>query len=319
LIIEIPNEHDFHRSATGLLNSAWGEVVDLISEFSNISDVAIYKDFDEIDSERYWDAAKQALASSSAMVQQAVEFYIKGRIVSISPFLLISGSPISTWPKNCTKHDICFSDFRTVDAQDLIRLHDAVYPVRFTEEFSQWFTQMRTLRNRIMHSIDHKLFIKPEVLIESILYAHNYFSPGQKWMKTRSNYLDNTPVNSVKYFQESKDHDSYVLLQIHEEARTVIGKITPSIAKKYFGYIKKKRRLYCPSCYQTLSNMDLFDSRLMDNILETFQKVDSSFYSCFICDYSGELIREECTVDRCGGKLIDKELRICLSCGSKSL
>jgi hypothetical protein len=101
LILDFPTKHDFFNAANDYLNSSWGSVIELITEFEELR--GVFEDSEhENESKRYWNSAKQTLISATALVQQAAEFYIKGRISDISPYLLISGSPQS-WPKGCSK------------------------------------------------------------------------------------------------------------------------------------------------------------------------------------------------------------------------
>ncbi|WP_462167473.1 hypothetical protein [Pseudoalteromonas sp. GB43] len=94
MIIDFPTKDDFFNAATDYLNSSWDSVVELISEFEKIVDL-IDDSKHSVESKRYWGSAKQTLIIATALVQQAVEFYIKGRIANVSPYLLISGSPQS--------------------------------------------------------------------------------------------------------------------------------------------------------------------------------------------------------------------------------
>lgn len=69
-----------------------------------------------------------SLSSSLSLVQQAIEFFLKGAIVDTSPYLLIVDEP-RNWPAGCSMQDIPFANFRTLDAQDLPRVHDTVAPM----------------------------------------------------------------------------------------------------------------------------------------------------------------------------------------------
>ena len=139
MILEFPTKEDFYNVADGFLNSSWDSVIEHLHEFEVLYNVTEGLD-GENESKRYWASAKQTLVSATALVQQAVEFYIKGRIVDVSPYLLIPGNPQS-WPKGCNKSDIEFSAFRTLDAQDLIKV-----PIQFARSAlaTNSFNGMRT-------------------------------------------------------------------------------------------------------------------------------------------------------------------------------
>jgi hypothetical protein len=76
----------------------------------------------------YWFKAQPALANAFGLIQQAMEMALRGRIASISPFLLISRDP-KDWPKTVENGAVPFSDFRTLDAADLIMVHQIPRPI----------------------------------------------------------------------------------------------------------------------------------------------------------------------------------------------
>lgn len=313
LILDFPTKDDFFYAATDYLNSSWDSVVELISEFEEI--VGLIDDSKHsAESERYWGSAKQTLISATALVQQAVEFYIKGRIVDVSPYLLISGSPQS-WPKGCNKKDIEFSLFRTLDAQDLLKVHDTVCNTRFTDQFVQWYEKLRVIRNKVMHTVDKSLTVKPVEVIEFILFAYHYFSGSNSWFESRKQYLNKTPVNSVQMFKEEDNTDSYTLNGLLNEFKTVSEVLSPAKVKLYFNYNKKKRSLHCPSCYQIVSQMHFWDHEFIHRCAETYQLTESdNSYKCCICNYSGTISSKKCEEEDCEEKLIDDESGLCLSC-----
>lgn len=312
MIIDFPTKDDFFNAATDYLNSSWDSVVELISEFEKIVDL-IDDSKHSVESERYWGSAKQTLISATALVQQAVEFYIKGRIANVSPYLLISGSPQS-WPKGCSKKDVEFSLFRTLDAQDLLKVHDTVCGTRFTDQFVQWYEKLRVIRNKVMHTVDKSLTVKPVEVIEFILFAYHYFSDTGSWFESRKHYLDKTPVNSVQMFEEDNT-ESYTLNALLNEFRTVMEVLTPAKVKLYFNYNKTKRSLHCPSCYQVVSQMDFWDHEFIHDCAKTYQLTESEgSYECCICNYNGTLLSKMCEEECCEERLIDSKSGLCLSC-----
>lgn len=315
MIIEIPTSSDFLESANDLLHAAWDQITELLIEFNEIGDSEYDEEFDDSDYGRHWKSAKQTIITSYAMVQQGVEFYIKGRISLVSPFLLLTGSP-SSWPKKCDKEDIDFSSFRTVDAQDLIKLHDTVYGDRFTDQFRQWYEKMRVSRNKIMHTVDKRLLVKPEDLLEAILYANQYFCGKNSWLRSRFEYLDGTSAHSIRYIREQDNHKSYVMLQVHTEMGITIDKLQPAKAKEYFEFDKRKRGYICPQCYEVLSNLDFFEPEYHDNFIKPYQEVSENSYCCRICEYTGSVTGETCFEEDCESTLVDKDKGICLICGA---
>ncbi|HFG1611539.1 TPA: hypothetical protein ACGFXY_003672, partial [Vibrio cholerae] len=135
MINNIPTNDDFYKAGRELLDLAWDMIVKLLL---NLKEGEYYGvDSDEI-SEEYWSKAKRQLTTSLSITQQGIEFLIKGRICQISPFLLIIESP-SKWPSPYRESVIDFNEFRTLDAQDLVRVHDTFSEVPFDKSFVKKF------------------------------------------------------------------------------------------------------------------------------------------------------------------------------------
>ena len=318
MIVDIPTSSDFFDSATDLLHSAWDQVAGLLVEFDEIGDFAyeaLDEEFDDSDYEQYWKAAKQVLTTSFTMVQQGVEFFIKGRIASVSPYLLLAGNP-SVWPKKCDKEDMSFSFFRAIDAQDLVKLHDTVFNERFSDQFRTWYEEMRASRNKIMHTVDKKVSLNPESVFATILYAHEYFCGEKNWVRSRFEYLDKTPTNSMRYIRQHEGHKPYVLLQVHTELGVIVGKLQPSKVDRYFGFQKRRKSYNCPSCYEVLTDLDYFEPGYHNEYFKPYQRINENAFFCCVCSYFGTISGERCIEENCDSKLVDNEKGLCLVCGA---
>lgn len=338
MIIDIPTRDEFEKSALDLMNTAWSQVSELLIEFNDLApliegslriDIApeirpdghnyiSYASDESItrNTEAYWKASRQTMLIALTLVQQAVEFFIKGRLVSISSHLLIDMST-STLPKQCTQQDIPFSSFKTIDAQDLIKIHDTVYPDRFDDGFKTWYTNMRTLRNKIIHIVANEIQVSPEQILEDILYIQQYFVPSSDWITERINYLLRTPANSIDFLQQDAEFVyQHVMRQVYGELEAIIKKLQPSIIKKYLGYDKTRHALYCPSCYKILSAHDYFDAD-NEEPLKAFQTINrtSDDYKCFVCSLNRRMVFHEKSCEECGERLINPDDGICLACG----
>ena len=126
MIKDVPSSQDFFEAGIELFDFAWDTVSPLWTNLSEAEEEGV--DTAEV-SEQYWAAAKRRLTTALAMTQQGVEFILKGKIAEISPHLLLAGSH-DRWPSPYEGHDLTFSQFKMVDAQDLIRLHDTVIGVQ---------------------------------------------------------------------------------------------------------------------------------------------------------------------------------------------
>lgn len=313
MILDFPTKIDFFGAANDYLNSSWGSVIELLSEFEEMRSVVEDSDHEE-ESERYWSSAKQTLISATALVQQAVEFYIKGKIADVSPYLLISGNPQS-WPRGCAKKDVEFSSFRTLDAQDLLKVHDTVCEQRFSEKFIQWYDDLRIIRNKVMHTVDKSLSVKPEEVIEFILFAHKYFSESETWFESRRLYLEKTPVNSMKTIQDDDDSECYILQSLLIEFRITSDILTPSKIKLYLGFDKKSRSIHCPSCFKIVSRMSFWDHEFIHDCGKTYQEIDKSeVFKCYLCNYQGNVVKTKCEEEGCESEFLDGGTGICFEC-----
>ncbi len=313
MIIEFSTKDDFYHAADGFLNSSWDSVTEHLHEFEALRGAINGLDHED-ESNRYWASAKQTLVSATALVQQAVEFYIKGRIANVSPYLLISGNP-QTWPRGANKKDIEFSAFRTLDAQDLIKVHDTVCPERFSDQFIQWNESMRTIRNRVIHTVDKSLAVTPEEVINSILYTHSYFNASECWFSSRRKYLENTPVNSMKSIRSEENYESHLTHTLLVDYRLTIDILPPAACKKYFSYDKKVKSFHCPSCSHTVSCMDFWDNEFIHDCAKTYQKLsESEVYLCRLCGHEGRILERNCEEYGCEGTLQDSEYGTCFSC-----
>lgn len=177
MIADIPAAKDFYTSGKELLDFAWDMVADLLANMEEAGDFGI--DQDEI-SDAYWASAKRHLTTALSITQQGVELILRGRIADVSPFLLLAGHP-SSWPSPYKGMTIKFSEFRTIDAQDLIKVHDIFCADRFPSDFIDRYNSLRERRNVLMHSIDKNLGVQVIDVIDSVLFMHKRLFPDETW------------------------------------------------------------------------------------------------------------------------------------------
>ncbi|MFG1491717.1 hypothetical protein ABMA58_20875, partial [Oceanospirillum sp. HFRX-1_2] len=176
---------------------------------------------EDVCSEQYWTLAHRQLTTSLAITQQGIEFLIKGRICEVSPYLLISDSP-SKWPSPYENKPIDFSRFRTIDAQDLIKVHDTFASEAFDQGFVRKFNQLRESRNIIMHSISESLDVQVGEVIESLLYMHKTLFPQMVWAKVRKEALKlspNTELGSLNWISNEVCRELSIIVKLLPPAK----------------------------------------------------------------------------------------------------
>jgi hypothetical protein len=102
LITEIPTPEEFAEAALNHLHLAWDIGITLVAELE--PGLGTWDELNKEIAEEYWRLSQPVLANSLALIQQAQEFALKGKIASRSPFLLLSRDP-REWPKRCDKRD----------------------------------------------------------------------------------------------------------------------------------------------------------------------------------------------------------------------
>jgi hypothetical protein len=300
-MVDIPTADDFFTTGKELLNFSWDVVAKLLIDI----DAAEYYgvDSEEI-SDGYWAAAKRRLTTALSITQQGVEFVLKGKIAEISPYLLIVDPP-AKWPSPYDKNTISFSDFRTIDAQDLIRVIDTFAEVPMPVKFADQFHQLRDKRNRIMHSVDKRLTVNVTEVVDSILFMHKALFPNENWPSVRLSFLEEEPDSELGAYEYSTNRVCW-------EISLVIDLLPPSKVKDYFGIGKNQRRYVCPKCISQ-ANTDMgFKYKLA--VLNPKGPTSTQLY-CPVCNLTHTVLREVCKKEDCPGNVLSEEGE-CLTCVS---
>jgi hypothetical protein len=301
LISDVPTPKDFFDSGIELFDFAWDTVANLITNFSDAVEYGV----EEADvSEEYWAGSKRRLTTALAMTQQGVEFILKGKIAEVSPFLLLAEGP-TKWPSPYDGNEISFSAFKTVDAQDLVRLHDTIRDPQLDKDFVVKFTSLRLKRNTISHSVDKKLQVHTTEVIEAILFMYKALFPTENWAKTRTAFIHGDPVATLNGGDYSRNRACC-------EMETVFELLPPAAVERYFGLPRKQRRYICPAC---LYEMDRNDDRTFAiAVLRPKGPTATSLY-CPICDCEHKVVRKDCTAVNCKGNVLSDDDSTCPTCG----
>lgn len=301
MIMDVPSAQDFYDSGIELFDFAWDTVAVLWTSLSEAEEWGV--DAAEV-SEEYWAASKRRLTTVLAMTQQGVEFILKGRIAEISPYLLLADSP-AKWPSPYDGHVLNFSEFKTVDAQDLIKLHDTVQGMALPPAFVDKFNTLRAKRNTISHSIDKKLQVHTSEVIETILSLHKALFPTENWAKVRATFIKNYPDAQL-------DGGEYSVNYACRELAVVMEILPPAAVKEFFQIDKKQRRYICPECLDHANTDADFEYRLA--VLRP-KGAESTRLYCPICDTEYNVLRESCSVKGCPGNVLSEDNDRCLTCG----
>ncbi|BEN68657.1 hypothetical protein [Serratia marcescens] len=309
MVTNIPSADEFYLAGEELLNFAWDAVARLIK---NLDEAYYYGvDKDEV-SEQYWEGANRTLSTSLTVIQQGVEFFLKGKISSISPYLLIADS-LSKLPNVSSVPAIVdFSKFRTLDSQDLIKVYNTFSDVPLEQGIEERFHNMRERRNSIMHSVTDTTDIQVKEVVEYLLFMYKSFFPYKTWAERRVFFLRQSPDSELAA-------EDFAIVATCIEFSEVIKMLSQTEVLKYLGVEKKQRTYFCPKCLDEShknNKLELKLARLRS------KKPDETLLYCPICNLEHRVKRDVCyinnqtsTSDACPGDVISVEYNNCLTCG----
>ena len=146
MITNVPSSNDFKVEALELLALAWDMVASLLHDLHEMEYFIIAGE-SESDGpsvsveakERYWRAARRQLTTALSLTQQGAEFGIKANVANVSPFLLLTDPGLGA-----KADEVDFNSLRTIDAQDLTKVHDATVAPPIDAHRQQRFTDRCT-------------------------------------------------------------------------------------------------------------------------------------------------------------------------------
>jgi hypothetical protein len=302
MIIDIPTPEDFESVGLHLLNSAWDTAASLLCDI----DEAAYFDVDTTEiKEAFWAAARVQLSTALATAQHGSEFLLKGRIARLSPYLLLGAMP-RDWPTGCATKPTPFSDFRTIDAQDLVKVHNTTCDIALPEEFVSQFDELRRKRNAVLHSIDKRLSVHASELLVVVLSINHHLGSEKNWVNVRHQHFKNSPLSKM----HSED---YADQSIVREFSIVRNLLSPAHLKRYFQFDKKQRNYICPNCAYSVAENHGLEPRTA--LLKPNAPKAQSIW-CFVCGETQDIEREDCPEKECKGNVLSEDWGHCLTCGA---
>lgn len=303
MIKDVPTAINFAEHGLMFLNLAWDTVFDLHSDLEELQQYwedAIGEDY----SDSYWKSAKRPLSIAHALSQQGAELILKAKIAEVSPFLLFSGSP-SDWPRGNLDVGISFADFRTIDAQDLIRGCNIVCNSSLPEQFVTMFEKFRKIRNSLFHTVDVRLQFSFKDIVRYILVVAQLIRPGH-WPAIRRAHLLEMP----KYAGDGVD---WVGNQLCSEMDRMINLLEKTDLINIFNFDKKRQRYICTKCYDELNRDG--DPAYPKTAQLNPNRPDSKHLYCFVCGGKTKVLRISCEQKKCKGNVISAGDYQCLTCG----
>ncbi len=301
MITNIPTPDEFETAGLDFLNIAWSFTCALMFNLDD-AEVETWDDDGEVKIE-YWELAQKTLTKSLALTHQGIELMIKAKIIETSPFLIMAGKP-NEWPRKCSTQNTPFSFFKTIDAQEIIKVYNTISSSRLSDEFINQYENLRKLRNRIMHSVDKNIKVHAKDVIIAILETSEILLKPIGWIEARTDYLENEPEVLL-------DHHDSVVDNVYREIDKVIEMLQPAEAKKYFRFNKKQRRYLCLDCNDSYE----FASPDLAQLLPNTPSSVNTY--CILCSKTKKVMRKKCKDKNCKSNVIDVEKNRCLICGEE--
>lgn len=320
MIVEIPDSGDFAQASINLLNLAWQIAADSVkaygdSEIIHPQDVPVTKfvltdtgkevtiggpDLSFTPEEReaaeteFWRRSQPSLGNALSLVQQTVELGLKGRIAGVSPYLLISRDA-RDYPSGSAKADVPFSAFRTLDAADLLRVHNAVCARRLGESFAAWWDAIRRQRNALIHSVSPGVdILRPDDVMEYVLVANKDLHGAAHWFDRRLSYR---LADEIATAHDSDPPHSYG--EVFLEFSYALRCLRPQVAKAHLGYDRRAKTYYCTHCCDDCSHesWDYWDIGRTAQFRPMGRS--STTLRCVVCQRTSSVLREPCPDENC--------------------
>lgn len=304
MITDIPTAADFHMAGLNQLYLAWQIAMRVTHDQQEVEEQAFHLDDEEATAAaaEYWAKSQPVLANAFSLVQQGMEMALKGRIAAISPYLLIARDP-KDWPSGVEARQIPFSEFRTLDAADLVRVHNTFSPMPLDDNFRAFWDGVRRDRNKLMHSVPTKTF-EPVDLIRSILSAAITLYSEMAWPQW---LFQLEAEGAIAAYGLSSDFDYNTVMG---QVDVAVQALAPAETKRFFSFDKRQRAYVCPSCWGHANRDWQEDWPTLAQLRS--KSPDEGKLHCVVCDQTTMVTRLECVNYRCKGNVIHDAM--CLTC-----
>jgi hypothetical protein len=294
MIINTPSPDEYRTYGISYLNLAWD---------SALTDLSQIEEFVEEDDDIFLEHSSdfhRKIGLAITLCHQAIEFFLKGRIAEVSPYLLVANSG-KDWPSVKPDADLDFSDLLTVNSQDLPRIYNAVRSDSLTEEFVQRYNKLRKMRNSLMHSINRNTNVRPKDVLLFILQVSTDILGSHSWIDTRRSYLNDNLYSASKTGETKTD--------LAWEIARVMEIFSKGEVRRLLLDVGDRRQYQCPLCFYSDAEIE---NRFA--VLEPNTPASKSIH-CLVCEESTTILRRDCDHDDCLGNVIFEEDELCLTCG----
>lgn len=305
MIVNEPNHASLNAAALRFHFSAWEIVIDVIRDFDEHYEVISYDNeiARDVEWQQYRKSAQFDLETLFTYVAQASELALRGRICSISPFLLLMNTDNKF---RRTASDIDFSELRTIDAVDVPSVANGVCDAKLSEKFTQQYQMVRSLRNKIVHMGEAGLPFKDEGLITLLCDQYNELWSNKHFFRS---WIGFSSKKRTSYFNDDKNYSDST------DAMLSIPFFSKYLNKgqfnNLFGFSKYRRRYVCHYCCYAAC-LEQHGLELM-YYKSAYLKENNLLY-CGVCENEFGIERKRCVDPHCKGNVIFSDEGFAPSC-----
>jgi hypothetical protein len=313
MLINVPTAEEMEQNALRIYFTAWEHVIKIIDEMLDsevlsfsVSHGRMRPDQDNAqDIDEYIARSQSDLQIAYTLIQQSQEIALKAKICKVSPFLLLLGTDVRTWPGS-----VDFTRFRTLDAVDLVRVVNAVSPQSLSNKFINMFESIRGNRNSIYHLGTFADRLDPVALIDILIKQYHELHPNRNWLADRFDFecAKRYGIFYTRHYNET----TIILLEVS----VLLSILTNTQYQHVLGFSKKQRRYICHFCCAEaeLENAGVSPEDIKTATLASGK--DAVF--CHLCQKEYAAQRVDCVQSGCSGNVISIEedwLGLCHTCG----
>lgn len=310
MIINAPSEDGLNEIALKLYFKAWDTIIQIISEIPGgwlNSDKMIGDWSDENDA--YIELSQGDLQSALSIMQQSNELALKARIVSVSPFLLLSNV------KGCLTEkqgDIEFSDIRTIDASDLTRAVNVFCSEKLSHNYVEFYQKMRTLRNQYTHLGSISTNLDPQSMLDDLIDQYLELWPDRIWLHDR---VKSAYKGLGSYFEDKNwSPTQSIMFGLPLDFYAIRG----DRFKRLFNILRSEIIFCCCNCRNDWA-IERMGPSPKDSKTAYFDH-DSNVIICLMCGERFSISGDQC---RCTSEFVSIPTEIhkkgfCFACGNES-
>jgi hypothetical protein len=306
LIVNVPTSQDLETISLQLYFNAFDEVRAIVTEFRDI----VGDRGEMTEWEDYIDRSQADLQAVYTLLQQSQEIGVKARIARVSPFLLLKRHEARPVAPNSHEYD--FTDFQTLDASELVRVHNVFCEGSLSTEFADEFEKLRRGRNKIAHLGLFNQTLDPQAILELLFLQYRELYPDRRWLPDCLLF-----ASRHRWADYGDDNDWSNEGAVLTELWRILSELTSQQYEVVFRQPETERRYICPSCGYKLDRHSAGHEPYAADIPTAFVS-DEHAITCAMCYEKHQTKEGVCTNKGCDGRLFPVEPEwdgMCLTCG----